>query len=261
MSKPMLAIQKYSPKILHQYIESFNVYYFNKDVPIQLFPKGVFELVFQSNDHFQHNTSYSLGWEVRPANFIGGLHNKSYTVKPNGDKDYCIVAEFKPNTAKYFIPSKLNSFKNNVVDIFEIWGKPAVELSQKINQEQINSNRISIIENFLASKFITRKPSIIDNTIHIIASSKGFVEINKLARNVALSTAQFRKRFNEEIGISPSQYCKIVRINSALAILEKNSKNSLTELTYQLGYFDQSHFIKDFKAVVGYSPKILKKAI
>lgn len=261
MLQNSLSIQKFSPSILHQYIESFNVYSFGASMDFQLFPKGVFEIVFQNNDSFQHKTSYSSGWETRPTSFVGGLHNKSYHVKPNGSKNFCIVVEFKPNTAKYFIPEKLHNFQNNLVDLSEIWGNDAIQLSRKINKEIIGLNEIKQIEDFFVNKFITQKRSVIDNSVHTILSSNGFVAVNGLAAKAGLSAAQFRKRFNEEIGISPSQYCKITRINTSLAILEKDYKKSLTELTYLLGYFDQAHFIKDFKSITGTTPKSFKKAI
>lgn len=255
----MLSIQKYRPKILHQYIESFNIYEFANDETVSLYPKGVFEIVFQSNDSFEHNTSYSTGWENRPKNFVGGLHNKSYTVKPSGEKNSCLVVEFKPYTAKYFIPCKLHHFQNNVVDVSEIWGADVRRLYQKIANEKADHHKAKLLEGFFLEKFNDQKLSIIDHSIHLILASKGFVEVNELAINAALSSAQFRKRFKEEIGISPCQYCKIVRINSTLDLLQKNHKTSLTELTYQLGYFDQAHFIKDFKSVTGASPKYFRK--
>ncbi len=261
MLENTFTIQRYSPKVLHQYIESFNVYRFDGRGDIQLFPKGVFEIVFQSNDHFQHNTSYSLGWETRPKHFIGGLHNKSYQVKPNGNKNFCITVEFKANTARYFIPYKLHDFQNQVIDIFEIWGNAAQELSQKIAEEKLDHQKIALIESFLLDHFMPKKESIIDQALQIIIAAKGFMEISELANISSLSPAQFRKRFKEEIGISPSQYSKIIRIKSTLAILKADYQKSLTDLTYLLGYFDQAHFIKDFKSVTGISPKHLRKAI
>ena len=261
MSFKKLNIETYAPRVLNQYLEGFKIYHFGAAMDIQLFPRGVFEIVFQSNNDFLHNTSYSLGWETRPKNFVGGLHNKSYQVKSNGERNFCIVVEFKPNTAKNFIPYKLHDFQNNVVDVFDIWGKDAADLSQRITEEKDDFKKIDLIEAFLLDKFVEQKGSVIDHAVASILASKGFVEINKLASNVALSAAQFRKRFREEIGISPSQYCKIIRINTTLAIFEQNYQRPLTELTYLLGYFDQSHFIKDFKSITGSSPKRFKKAI
>ncbi len=249
-----LTILKYPAKVLHQYIEAFKVYHFIDDNEVLLLPKGVFEIVFQNHHSFQHNTSYTSGWRLRPRNFIGGLHNQSYHVNSGIGENYCIVVEFKPNTAKYFIPEKLNVFQNAVIDINEIWGKSARLLSQKIDREKSDKRKVEYIENFLIQKFITSKNSVIDAALQKIISSNGFVVVNELSQNAFLSSAQFRKRFNEEVGISPSQYSKIVRVNASLERINEN-KNSLTRLSHSLGYFDQSHFIKDFKYVIGQSPK------
>lgn len=250
----MFSYKKYQSKLLKQYIASFYVYHFDADVDIQLFPKGVFEIVFQSNNNFQHNTAYSSGWELRPNSFIGGLHNKSYYVKSNEKSSFCIAVEFKANTAKHFIPYNLNDFQNNLVDIYDVWGREAEVLSDKINATHNDLDKISLIEYFLLGKVKEHNSSKIDNALNLIINSQGFVEASKLAKDIGLSDAQFRKRFKEEIGISPSQYCKIVRINTTLEYLKVNNSQSLSELSHELGYFDQSHFIKDFKSVSGFSP-------
>lgn len=238
---------------MRQFIEAFRVYFFLDDKEVLLLPKGVFEMVFQSQHSFQHNTYYSEGWQLRPRNFIGGLHNKSYFVNSGTKENYCVVVEFKPNTAKFFIPEKLNQFKNSIVDIYDIWGKSAQRLVQKIDRSDSEIKKIEYIESFLISKFIPSETSIIDVALQNIISNKGFAQIDKLSQEAYLSPAQFRKRFKEEVGISPSQYRKIVRVNASLEML-KNEIDSLTDLSYSLGYYDQSHFIKDFKNIIGLSP-------
>lgn len=252
-----LSIQKYTPKELHQYINSINVYRFKKDTEVLLHPKGVFEIVFQSNDSFKHNTSYSSGWTTRPKHFIGGLHNKSYSIISEDDYNVCITVEFKANTAKYFIPYKLNLFQNNLIDISEIWTDGLGKLKLKLEKEYSDLGKVRCIESFMADKLIKHDVSTIDKALQVIHRHNGFVNVKQLSDEAQLSSSQFRKRFNEEIGISPSQYNKILRINTALDHINKNQNESLTELTYLLGYFDQSHFIKDFKSVVGVSPKVL----
>ncbi len=249
-----LTIQRFTPKVLHQYIEAFKIYQFIDDLDVFLLPKGVFEIVFQSQHSFQHNTNYSSGWKLRPRNFIGGLHNQAYNVNSGTKENYCIVVEFKPNTAKYFIPEKLNAFQNAVIDIKEVWGTSASLLSQKLDRAKSQELKLEYIEDFLLQQFIMPKTSIVDVALQKIISSNGFEKINDLSQNASLSPAQFRKRFNEEVGISPSQYSKIVRVNASLKRIKEN-RGSLTDVSYSLGYFDQSHFIKDFKHIIGLSPK------
>ena len=251
--KSKLSIQTYTPKVLHPYIEAFKVYHFHGNEDIRLFPKGVFEIVFQRRHSFQHHTNYSEGWKLRPRNFIGGLHNQYYHVTSGDEENYCIVAEFKPNTAKYFIPEKLGVFQNSLIDINDIWGNAARKLSNKIDRESSDAIKIKHIENFLLDQFIPPKESVIDTALDTMISSKGFIDITTLSKTAFLSKAQFRKRFKEEVGIAPSQYHKIVRVNASLKMIQQKEK-SLTDISYALGYFDQSHFIKDFKAVIGWAP-------
>ena len=108
-------------------------------------------------------------------------------------------------------------------------------------------------------KFSATRTSVIDLAIHSIQAQNGFVEIYSLASLTSLSSAQFRKRFKEEVGISPSEYCKIMRTNASISLISNSSPSRLTDITYKLGYFDQSHFIKDFKSITGLAPKSFQK--
>ncbi len=71
-----------------------------------------------------------------------------------------------------------------------------------------------------------------------------------------MSERQFERIFKTFVGISPKQYCEIVKLNNAITIL-KNSE-SLTETAYKSGYYDQSQFINSLKKYTGFTPKILK---
>ena len=253
-----LTILTFYPTVLNGYIEAFKIYHFTDSSDVFLIPKGIFELVFQSQNTFHHQTNYSSGWTLRPRNFIGGLHSQSYYVNSGSKENYCIVVEFKPNTARYFIPERLNLYKNATIDINDVWGNAAQVLSNKIDQAKDFKQKVRHIESFLVERLNPVHPSIIDESLREAYASNGFIEIAQLSKNAALSPAQFRKRFNEEVGMSPSQYSKVIRINTSLQWI-KSADISMTELTYSLGYFDQSHFIKDFKSIIGISPKKYQK--
>ncbi|MDF1696874.1 MAG: helix-turn-helix domain-containing protein [Saprospiraceae bacterium] len=249
------SISTYHAKYLSKYIEAFKIYHFNDTTNVQLLPKGIFEIVFQSQHSFQHCTEYSSGWKLRPRHFVGGLHHKAYQVNPGQKQNYCIVVEFKPETAKYFIPEKLDSLQNAVVDIQDIWGTAARKLIQKLDRAKQDSEKIAHIEQFLLDQFNATPISVIDQTLLKIHATRGFIEQKQLATHSGLSSSQFRKRFREEIGIAPSHYCKILRAKTSVSMISHKKDLTLTDITYQLGYFDQSHFIRDFKSIMGTTPK------
>ena len=95
----------------------------------------------------------------------------------------------------------------------------------------------------------------ISHIIDCIRCSKGNIDITELVSESCLSRKQFERTFLEYIGISPKQYLKIIRLQASIfsKSLEKNV--SLTDLAYKHGYYDQSHFIHEYKALTGLTPK------
>lgn len=255
MSDNKFHITKHPSSQFSAYIDYFKIYHFNDDSEIKLNPDGHFEIIFQFDDVFLHNTPDTQGWEERPKNFVGGLHNKSYLIKPREKNSKLISIQFKANTAKHFIPEKLNMFKNKIIDINDVFSSLDLERLQRNTGNNLSSENLQHIDTMLMQIFNRKSHSPIDHSIELISQHNGTLAINQIANTIGLSVAQFRKRFNEEIGMSPKEYSKIIRVKSVMQILSANPGMNLTQLTYELGYFDQSHFIKDFQSVIGVSPK------
>ena len=66
---------------------------------------------------------------------------------------------------------------------------------------------------------------------------------------------QLERKFAKQIGISPKQLGKVIRLQTALKMLLNKKAESLTDIAYESEYYDQAHFIKDFKEFTGTSPK------
>jgi AraC-like DNA-binding protein len=66
---------------------------------------------------------------------------------------------------------------------------------------------------------------------------------------------QLERHFRKQIGISPKQLSKAIRLQATLNLLLNKKSETLTDIAYESDYFDQNHFIKDFKDLVGVTPK------
>jgi AraC-like DNA-binding protein len=231
------------------------VYHFLKNEPVMLNPEGYFELIFQLHGFFRQSAISENNWQVRPDCFIGGLHNRSFRVEPEHQGAILISVNFKPHCARFFIPDKLNLFKNKIVRLDEVYKRKDLAGIDDPGNESSIEKAINTIEKFLLKVYRNRPDSPVERALSGITSSNGFINITQLAQHSCLSPSQLRKRFNEEVGMSPKEYSKIVRVNCISQILAAEPTLHLTELTYRLGYFDQAHFIKDFKSVTGISPK------
>jgi transcriptional regulator GlxA family with amidase domain len=123
------------------------------------------------------------------------------------------------------------------------------------------ATRISLSEQFLLHKLQSNSTPItyLNRAAELIRSTKGFIRVEDVAAQSYISLRQLEREFTSKIGISPKQYIKIARLNEVHRLLQQSQSLPLTKLTYQCGYADQAHFIRDFKSFTGESPKLFQK--
>ncbi|MEO1253904.1 MAG: helix-turn-helix domain-containing protein, partial [Bacteroidota bacterium] len=130
------------------------------------------------------------------------------------------------------------------------------ELERKMIQATSTQKRIKVIEDFLLS--ILHEQSTIDNivknTVDTLVSTNGSVPINAILKDDLSSRRKLERNFRKQIGISPKQLGRVIRLQAALHMLLNKDEN-LTSIAYESEYFDQAHFIKDFKEFTGITPK------
>ena len=114
--------------------------------------------------------------------------------------------------------------------------------------------RVSILSRFLENSLLKArfKDKTIATAITHVIHSKQLSTIGQLAETFNLSTRQFDRKFKEYAGFSPKTYLRLVRLNNAIKGHKGNK--SLTQIAYECGYYDQSHFIRDVRAFTGYHP-------
>ena len=126
-------------------------------------------------------------------------------------------------------------------------------ITERLAEAATNSERAAIVNGFLMGKLTGPKPDPeIDKAIQWIKTQSGIVRIKDLASALYVSQDAFEKRFRMRIGATPRQYASVIRLRHLLK--KYPTLSSLTEASYEAGYFDQSHFIKDFRLFTGQSP-------
>lgn len=254
-------IETYHSERFSEYIEGIRCYDFQTSNPVQLHPNGHFELIFQLQGDVEHLTSSTnASWVKRPKQFVGGLHNQSYSIKPISDHTRIISVRIKAKHTRNFVNDHLHQFKNRIISMDDIYDSTSLVEISDLSPHSSPADIVQCIERFLSNQIQNQKPSVIHLALSEMEGLNGFVNIEQIASMCALSQAQFRKRFNAEIGMSPKEYSKILRFNAALNVRKRLPHLSLTETAHLLGYFDQSHFIKDFKSITSCAPKTLLKS-
>jgi AraC-like DNA-binding protein len=87
-----------------------------------------------------------------------------------------------------------------------------------------------------------------------VMRNRSIVRVEQLCEETGLSIRQLQRLFQRYVGVTPKWVIRRFRLQEAAERIERDGATSLTDLALQLGYFDQAHFIKDFKAVLGQPP-------
>ncbi|WP_153801001.1 AraC family transcriptional regulator [Foetidibacter luteolus] len=146
---------------------------------------------------------------------------------------------------------------NCMIGLANLLGSKGRMLEEQMMLANNNSQRLQILCGFLEKKLVNppaeQHPVI--EAIKYIVHTNEFITVNELSGQFNLSARQLERRFNDFAGFSPKFFNRLARFEKALAKYPKLPGTSLTGIAYDCGYYDQSHFIHDFKQFSGYHPK------
>ncbi len=228
-----------------------------RDPPVKqrVVPDGCMEMIFHYGDPFRQyfENGESL---LQPRSFVFGQIKSYIEIAPTGISGI-IAARFLPDGLTPFLEIPVAVLENRAVSIAEVFGDKGEELEKKIITATTTLARIKHIETFLVSRW--REPNTIDviikNCVDIIMRSQGQVPLTELAEMMSINRRNMERKFASLIGLSPKQLARVVRLQTTIKMLEQKHFTSLTSLAYENGYYDQAHFIKDFKEFTRISPK------
>lgn len=161
-----------------------------------------------------------------------------------------------PYAVSHLFSIPATELKNQLLDLKTLLGKDENGLEEKMILAPDTPSRVRILTQFLENRLPSTKPVRpgVFETINFIIKCNGMVKVETLAERNFLSTRQFERNFKRFSGFAPKLFSRIIRFQTALNLYGKE-QISLTEIAYDMGYADQSHFIRDFKEFSGQNPK------
>jgi AraC-like DNA-binding protein len=159
----------------------------------------------------------------------------------------------------HFASHPANELFNLSLSLDDIFDRKSVtEVEEKLSIANTDKNRIKIVEQFLVSQLKdVATDKLIVEAVKLIYQTNGAIRIKELNEKLFISQSPFEKRFRKVVGATAKKFASIVRFNTVLDNL--NNSKSLTEICYENNFFDQAHFIKDFKQFTGDSPENFKR--
>lgn len=163
---------------------------------------------------------------------------------------------FYPSTAYLFFRLPMAEIADSLTDLHLLWGADVQKMEEEIDKTTACKQKVDIIQQYLLYQLKGKKPdTTLEYCAKLIALTQSTFTVEVLAEKAGLSQRQLGRKFNHYLGLSTKEYINLNRFINSLANLKKHPDYNLTDIAYASGYYDQAHFIHDYKTFAGLTPK------
>jgi AraC-like DNA-binding protein len=245
-----------------QDLTAFIKYYWTLESPKEeipekqtIVPDGCMEMIFHYGDLYKQylDNGNSI---IQPRCFVIGQLTRPLEIEPTGETGIFSV-RFHPEGFLPFTTVPIKEMENTAVSLEKLFGKDGQEIGQQVLNANSTSERIKLIEIFLLDQLtdIETIDRIVKSTVETIITANGQLSVDELSQLTQVNRRQLLRKFSAAIGLSPKQLSRTIRLQAALKMLLSDQFSNLAELAYENEYYDQAHFIKEFKEFTGSTPK------
>lgn len=224
-------------------------------------PTGFVSMVFNYGDTYRVANAKHNSIQAPPA-FLTGQATQNYTLDLAG-RIGMVGVVFKPAGLSSLFGLPMYELTDERVNLTDVLGQPIVYLHEQVLEANSPAARVQVLEQFLSRQMLKKSP-VFDRTdyaANLIVDRKGIVNVGELMDDLYVCRRQFERQFLQKVGVSPKYYARIRRISNLCAQMasQRWQVADWHELIYQSGYYDQSHFIREFTAFTGKRPTLYVK--
>lgn len=164
--------------------------------------------------------------------------------------------KFKPGGFYPFWRQPMTQLTGISVDCGELFKVEMGPIEQRLFSQRSGEWMAETAEQFLRDRLPERVglAELANEIVEAASDNRQIAKSSELAELFGMSLRSLQRIFNQYVGISPKWVIRRFRLHEAAERMEQGDQMDWTELAAQLGYFDQAHFIRDFKAVAGKTP-------
>jgi AraC-like DNA-binding protein len=254
-----LVYSKYSPDVkLAPFVICYYFFegHFAEAKVIQSPPTGYGALTFNFIEGYEVCSGIDTGFTPSPHAVVVGQQTRNYKLKLSGTIQQMGVV-FKPTAIATIFNYSLKDIVDKRIPLELLIGERAtVTLFERLKNELRIDHRLALIHSFLleAMQGYEARLNVADLAAEAMLKSKGTISVEQLLDQLCVSRRHLERKFTEKVGLTPKQYCRILRMSHISNIVAHHEEIDWQDLVYDGGFHDQNHFIKDFKALNTLSP-------
>jgi AraC-like DNA-binding protein len=248
-----LGFQRIPPHaLLSAYVRHY--WTFRRDSPLLAYreaymhPRGGYGMVFNFGDRLSLD-----GQVLADPVFLDGSNTVSRKMGFLGRIELMGVS-FWEGGAYPFLGVPLVELRDETA-LLDVLDRPGLmQLYERLAETGSLPGRIQVLNEWLLGRLALGKARALLIPASLAILRGGVLTIPELAQNLAISQRQLERLYQVQVGMSPKHYAQLARVENARLNLKRMSEQSTTRLAVELGFYDQAHFIREFRAVVGMTP-------
>jgi AraC-like DNA-binding protein len=223
-------------------------------------PDGNTEIIIDLTEHPQHIYDNGTLREIQTCRYawVSGVRTQPITI-PSGNGSRMLIVAFRKGRAFPFYPSPISDITDTVVEADLIFGRNFHELREQLLAATSIERMFELVEGFLLRQagntlYVGDAAKCVEYAVSSILHKPTLRRLHQLSEEIGYSHKHFIELFRHQVGVSPKQYLKIMRFQKAICAIENNESIPWSHIALESGFYDQAHFIHDFKHFSGFTP-------
>ena len=218
----------------------------------KIIPDGFTEIIFHYKEPFRINIEGN--WQIQSKHLLAGQIRNHFFLENTGYSGMFGI-KFKPAALTQLFDLEMASLTDKVLDLNKAIGAKLDFIADCIHSDKDIEVKVKEIDDFLIELY--HKSNLENNSISaildLILENKGMISIKEIRGKFEITERSLERLFQRYVGLSPKFYCRIIRFAHIFELIQQKDY-SWADLSYLSGFFDQSHFIKNFKEFTGEEP-------
>jgi AraC-like DNA-binding protein len=215
-------------------------------------PDGSVDLIFNLGE-----VRGKISGALEPQACVMGVMTSPITVERPAASSPLLGVSLAAGAASMLLDGNVSSFNNRVIDLRSLWGHEAQYLLEHLIESQTTADRLRHVDTFLLRKLnAAREPDpMLAPAIDLIRTHGGRLSMRAVGSELGVSERRLERTFRTGTGLSPKEFSRITRLHAVLARLPRmESDATWVEIASELGFADQAHLIREFRALTGVTP-------
>jgi AraC-like DNA-binding protein len=189
--------------------------------------------------------------------YLAGLSETPTVITADAKDTVTVGVELTPKGLYHFFNLSMHEMTNGLFNFEELFGGWGARLQHMLTNIENVQEKISFLQNalnYLLNKNM-KDYSLLDHTIDVINESHGMVSVKELETQTGYSKRYLDMLFKEHVGVSPKRLASIARFQIFYKLWAQEKSKTFFKDNLYAYYYDQSHFIKEFRRFTGFTPQ------